>query len=316
MVKLPGGEERGDTIKTLKYASFVLIAAFIFGCQPVVTKMIYSLGGNPLNVLVFESAAALPFLFTLARTSGTSLRISRSTLGKLVVLGVVGNAGTTLLLGLTYVHLSAGTTTVLHYTYPISTALILMLVFRERLRGNQVLAMLLTVGGAAAISMEGSLSGEPLWIGMAILSGIFWAFYLVYLDKSGLSKEDSRMVNFYSNLFAASCYVILGILTGNLKLLSSATAWVLVIIAGIMSRALAGIVLQKGIRGLGPISTCVLSTFEPLTSLFMGVLILHEALTMQHGFGAALILIGSVWIVAAGAREEKAAQAVPQSQKT
>ena len=44
----------------------------------------------------------------------------------------MGNAGTTLLLGLTYAHLSAGMTTVLHYTYPISTALILVLLFRAR----------------------------------------------------------------------------------------------------------------------------------------------------------------------------------------
>ena len=269
--------------------------------------MIYAQGGNAFNVLFFESLVALPFLFTLSKAAGTNLRIDRRTMGKLAILGVVGNAGTTLLLGLTYVHLSAGMTTVLHYTYPISTALILVLLFREKLQSMQVLAMLLTVVGAAAISMDGSFSGEPLWIGMAILSGVFWAFYIIFLDKSGLSKQDSRMVTLYSNLFAALCYGVLGTLTGNLKPLTSVTAWVLVIAMGILSRSAAGIFFQTGERGLGPITTCVLSTFEPLTSLFLGILLLGEALTLQRGLGAVLILIGSVWIVAAGVRQEEAA---------
>ncbi len=251
---------------------------------------------------------ALPFLFALARSSGTDLRVDRKTLGKLAILGVVGNAGTTLLLCLTYVHLSAGMTTMLHYTYPISTTLILVLLFRERLRKAQLFAMLLTVGGAAAISMDGSLSGEPLWIGVAILSGVFWAFYIVFLDKSGLSREDSRMVTLYTNFFAALCYGVLGVLTGELKLFSSVLAWVLVIAMGVLSRSMAGIFFQTGVRGLGPITTCVLSTFEPMTSLFMGVLLLSETLTLQRSLGAVLILIGSVWIVAAGVRQEGAAR--------
>ena len=243
------------------------------------------------------------------------MRTDRRTLGKLVILGVVGNAGTTLLLGLTYAHLSAGMTTVLHYTYPISTALILVLLFRERLQSLQVLAMLLTVAGAAAISLDGSFSGEPLWIGMAILSGVFWAFYIIFLDRSGLSKQDSRMVTLYSNLFAAMCYGVLGTLTGNLKPFTSATAWIYVIALGILSRSLAGISFQTGERGLGPITTCVLSTFEPITSLSMGILLLGEALTLRHGLGVALILTGSVWIVVAGVRQEEAVQPRPLRRK-
>jgi len=268
------------------------------------TKLVYAQGGNAYNVLFFESVVALPFLYALTRLRGASLRIDRKTLGKTALLGVVGNAGTTLLLGLTYAHLAAGMTTMLHYTYPISTTLILVLLFREKLQGTQGIAMLLTVGGAAAISLEGGLSGEPLWIGVAVLSGVFWAFYIVFLDKSGLKNEDSSVVNFYSTLFGAFCYGVLGALTGNLRLFHSWSAWLIVIAVGLLGRALAGIFFQNGVRGVGPITTCVLSTFEPLTSLFMGILLLREALTLQHGVGALLILIGSVLIVIAGSRNE------------
>lgn len=266
-------------------------------------KLIYAEGGNAYNVLFFEALIALPVLFALARVRGVSLRVDRRTLGKTAILGVVGNAFTTLLLGFTYVHLSAGMTTLLHYTYPISTTLIMVLIFKERLHPQQLIAMLLTVGGAAAISMDGKFAGEPFWIGVAILSGVFWAFYIIFLDKSGLKDEDSSMVTFYANLFGAICYGLVGALTGNLVLLRTPLAWLLAICGGVLGRVAAGILFQTGVRGVDPVSTCVLSTFEPLTSLFMGILLLHEALTLQHGLGAALILIGSVLVVAAGVRK-------------
>ena len=53
---------------------------------------------------------------------------------------------------------------------------------------------------------------------------------------------------------------------------------------------------QFGIKTVGPESTSILSTFEPITSVIIGVLILNEIFGIKTIIGSALILIAVILI--------------------
>ena len=52
--------------KTLRGYLFVIASAFLFGCMPLITKLIYAEGVNSLSVVLLRNALALPVLALLA----------------------------------------------------------------------------------------------------------------------------------------------------------------------------------------------------------------------------------------------------------
>ena len=53
---------------------------------------------------------------------------------------------------------------------------------------------------------------------------------------------------------------------------------------------------QKGTFLIGAQRAAILSTFEPITSIFAGILFLHETLTLRILLGSSLTLLASVLI--------------------
>ena len=64
-----------------------------------------------------------------------------------------------------------------------------------------------------------------------------------------------------------------------------------------MSVAVFGVSLfQVGVSLVGPQTTSILSTFEPITGIIIGILIFNEALSIRTGAGLASILIAVVLV--------------------
>ena len=74
-------------------------------------------------------------------------------------------------------------------------------------------------------------------------------------------------------------------------------AWGIALVTALLVSVVAVLPYQKGVHLIGAQNAAILSTFEPITSLVVGVLVYHEALSLQTLAGCALILT-SVVIVA------------------
>jgi drug/metabolite transporter (DMT)-like permease len=60
-----------------------------------------------------------------------------------------------------------------------------------------------------------------------------------------------------------------------------------------MLTAIVGCVLfQAGVRRVGDANAAIFSLLEPLTSIVFGVILLHDAFSLQKGLGCGLILLG------------------------
>ena len=187
----------------------------------------------------------------------------------------------------------------LHYVYPVIIAIMLRVFFNEKAGIGVIFSVVLSVAGIAMISgytSAGKTDADLIGIFAAIVSGVCWAFYIVYMEKSGASSYDSRVINFYLCLITIPESLILALACRKMDIIKSPVGWLLIILLVIVGRILAGPLLQKGIHGAGAMVSGVLETLEPVTALILSILLGHDTLTASKIVGSLLVIGASLLI--------------------
>ena len=102
---------------------------------------------------------------------------------------------------------------------------------------------------------------------------------------------------FYMNLFSAIMVGTLAMATGSFTLNISLKGWILALFLAVVISFLAVRSFQIGVRYIGPQNAAILSTFEPITSLIVGILVYKEAFTLA-GIAGCVLILSSVVITA------------------
>lgn len=284
----------------------VMGSAIIYGISPTLMKVTFAYGGNGLLSALYANFFALPMLWLWTKLAHVSLRVGKKLFGKIALL-TLGTWPTLLLLYSSYTFIPVGMATTLHFVFPVVTAVYLTVFWHEKFNPMNIVALVLAVAGIVCMSADGLSGGSWIGILLALSSGCAWAFYIVYVEKSGLSKQHPAVLNFYTvlanALFAGiACMITAGKITGY----TSAAIWVLVIFNAFIHGLAANAMFQVGIRTTSAFSASIFSTFEPVTSIIVGVLFLGERFNAAQIAGLVLILGGIVCNVFAG-RESGAA---------
>lgn len=275
-------------------------SAVIYGISPALMKITFAYGGNGLLSTFYTCTFALPFLWLWAHIKGHSLRLERGRARQMVILAM-SNAATSILLYSSYSFIPVGMATALHYIYPIAAAFYLVAFCGERLRWQNILSLILAAAGIVCISAS-SLSGGSLpGILLALLSGLTWAFYMVYLERSGSTCLPPEVLNTYTAaaniLFSAGICVLL---QGGIGAYTLPGIWLLAAFNGLLHKVGANAMFHVGIRNTSALSASIISTFEPVVSVLIGTVMLHEALTVIQILGLVLVLSGILCDLAAG----------------
>lgn len=203
----------------------------------------------------------------------------------------------------------AAMTAVLSFTSPIWTCLIGVLVFRERVRGKKIVAILCCLFGAALITNligAQNLRFDLLGMGAAVLNGVGIAFQVCvprYFEKQ--YRKDTMLT--YGFLGAAAFMAlfvdhgkILSSFTGpgGMKVLLSALA------LSVFCTLVANTIFVKSASYVEPATTTILSALEIVVGAVVGLLLFGEILSPVQ-------IIGAVIIVAASLGMELAEKPVP-----
>ncbi len=104
-------------------------------------------------------------------------------------------------------------------------------------------------------------------------------------------------LSFWMSLLCAAEIGVFSAAIGQLRLDMPWRAWAAVAVLGVCVAAIAQVLFQTGVFLCGEVKASLLSTFEPLTSVVIGVLIFHEAVTARVGVGIVLVLLAAVLLV-------------------
>ena len=276
-------------------------SAVIYGISPALMKITFAYGGTGLLSTFYTCTFALPFLWLWARMKGHSLHLSRGRAGQMAILAT-SSAATSVLLYSSYSFIPVGMATTLHYIYPIAAAFYLVAFCGERLRWQNILSLILAAAGIVCISASSLRSGGSLpGILLALFSGFTWAFYMVYLERSGLAHLPPEVLNTYTAaaniLFSAGMCVLL---QGGIGAYTLPGIWLLAAFNGLLHKVGANAMFHVGIRNTSALSASIISTFEPVVSVLIGTVMLHEALAGIQILGLVLVLSGILCDLAAG----------------
>ncbi len=266
-----------------------LISAASFGVMPVLTKVVYDDGADPIGVLAVRFAIAAAVLLALAKVRREPLPTGRPRT-MLLALGGIGYVGMSLCYFFALERISAGLTSLLLYFYPALVVVLGALLMRDRPRPVALAAVAVaTVGTVLTIGPVGG--GQRLGIALGLGSALVYATYI--LVSSRVHGVGPFAMSATVLLAGAGVMGVLALITRP-QLPSETGAWL----------ALAGVALVGGVVAvtaffaalalLGPSDTAVISTVEPVVSIGVAALVLGERLGAVQVAGGVVVLLAVV----------------------
>ena len=280
-----------------------LLSAIYFGFVPLLMKTVYAGGCNSFTAAFLRFALSLPLLFIFLKVKGTDLRITKEQLRDFVIITVCGYAGTTLLVFTAYNYIPTGMTTTIHFLYPTFTVAGLMIFFREKIKPAKILCVVLCLIGVI-LFYDGVGQGSVIGIVLALCSSMTYAFYTIFLGKSEALKDiEPAKRLLYMHTIGALMMLIIGLVSGNLEFHMTPLSWGVMALTANLTSFIGALLYQVGVKYIGSESTAMLSTFEPITSIIIGVLVYSEALTPKIVIGMLAILTSTVIIARTESKE-------------
>lgn len=276
------------------------IAAATYGMNPLFALPLYNGGMNPESVLFFRYLMAIPILALMIHARGRSFRVNRREALTLIGMGLLV-AVSSLTLFQSYNFMEAGIASTILFVYPIMVALIMSLIFKEKLSLQTGICLLMALGGIAMLYKGGdgttlSLTGTIL----ALLSALTYAIYIVGINQSTLKNTATLTVTFYVLVFGVSLFII-RLLTGvELTIPSKWYLWANLLALAIFPTAISFLCTTSAIQYIGSTPTAILGALEPVTAIIFGITVFGERITPREAMGIALILIAVTFVIAGG----------------
>lgn len=274
----------------------LLFLAAIWGVNFSVLKVVLrDLEPLALNALRFPLASLA--LWILVRRLPGPTRPLPADVGRVIVLGVLGNIAYQLcfIFGLDWT--LAGNASLLLATTPVWTVVLSSAVGHERpgpwvFAGivGTVLGMFLVIGGRGALDFGSvSLRGDLLMV----LAAILWSIYTVGGLKP-VGRYGALRMTTWTLWVGTPLLVLLGapsLLRTDFSALPIGT-WLGIAYSGLMAIGLAYLLWYRGVQRLGNSRTAVYSNLVPVAALITAWIWIGEVPTPRQVAGAAVILAG------------------------
>ena len=284
--------------KVKGFAAGVLAAVF-YGTNPLGSLPLYADGITPGNVLFYRyGLAALCFaLWLLAR--GKSLKIGWGYAIKFAVLGSLF-ALSSITLYVSFKYMSAGIASTILFSYPIMTALLMVMFFHERLTLTTTASILLAVTGIGLLYHGGGDDGgrvSTAGMMLVLMSSLLYALYIVYVKQF---RADIGPVKFTFWVVAFGWVAIMGYMAvarEPLQVLHTGRQWLWAVQLALLPTVLSLFFINVAIKSIGSTPTAILGAFEPVTAVVISCLCFGEAFTLRLCCGIVLILVAVILII-------------------
>lgn len=272
----------------------LIFSAFIYGIAPLMAKIAYQGGVNEMTLTFLRTFLALPLLFILMFARKQSFKLSLKELINIVILGFVGGTLAITCLYSAYNYITTGLATTLHFIYPLIIVIVSVLIYKEKITHAKLIAvMFVTIGIFLFVDLTSA--ADKIGVILAVLSGVFYSFYVIYIDHSGLKEMDYVKLTFYLMIIMSVGTLIFGSATGDIKFGGiNGVGWTFSAIISLLISLGAIPLFQAGVRYEGAATAGIISALEPATTIILGVLVLGESMGVTQYIGGALIITGIV----------------------
>lgn len=276
-----------------------IAAAVCYGTNPLGALKLYAEGMQTNSVLFYRFGLAWVIIAVVMFFRKESLKVTRQEFTALTGLGLLFIVSS-LTLYLSFHYMAAGVASTILFTYPVMTAVIMAVFFRERITWTTVVSLALSGAGVVLLYWSDS-AGTLSTIGVILVlaSALSYALYIILVNRSNLQMSSFK-INFYVLLYCTLGMVVYSLIAGlPLTLPQNATSWFYVGWLAVVPAIFALVLMVYAAKYVGSTATAILGALEPLTAVLIGIFVFNEPFTLNLAIGIVLIL-GAVIIIAKG----------------
>jgi len=269
---------------------FVVISAIAFGAIPIFARAAYRAGSDPISVLFFRFTIASIIMIPFITVRKIPFPRGRFLLG-LMLMGGIGYVGQSYCYFTALTMASAGLVAILLYLYPAIVVIFSTLLFKERITGLKILALILALTGTMlTIGLGGG--GSLLGIALAMTAPLIYSAYILAGGK--ITKEVGILSSSTVVMISASFVFGTLIAVKGLSMPQTWVGWSGVLAIALISTVIAIITFFAGLKRVGPTNASMLSTFEPVTTVILAAIVFGEEVTLMRIVGGVLILFAVI----------------------
>lgn len=279
-----------NRIKGILYAA---VSSSTFGLAPFFSITLLLAGFSAFEVLSYRWGVASVVLIAFGLLSGCNFRLTRKDLGVVFLLSLL-RAVTSFSLIIAYQNIASGVASTIHFMYPLAVALAMMFFFQERKSLLVMLAVLMSLLGAALLSMgELDAKNGNTIVGLvaACVSVFSYAGYIIGVRTTRAVQINSTVLTCYVMGLGTLFYLIGVFSTSGIQWVTDGYTWLIILGLALPATAISNITLVHAIKYAGPTLTSILGAMEPLTAVVIGVFVFKELFTVNSAVGILLILI-------------------------
>src|SRR6056297_1405615 len=274
-----------------------IFAAMSFGFQAFFAKVAYANGFNPFSFTLYRSLFAAVALFILIKVYNIDIKATKAQYITLLKLSFFGYSIMLITLYISFLYMSTGLAMTLHFIYPVVVMVASVFIYKEKIIAKKVLALILSIIGIYFLICFGSFSNiSMIGFWLALISGILYSYYILMVSNSNIKDLNSFVITFYLSLFNTYIVFILTLATGNMSLNYNYKGLLSTVMVALVCNIFGMVSFQAGLKYITATTSSILSTFEPITSLVVGIVIFNEYLAWYHFAGSILIIVSVILV--------------------
>ena len=226
-----------------------------------------------------------------------SFAITRKDLLPLISLGVLfALSAQCLFWG--YQYLAVGTAATILFLYPVFVALLMAVLFKEKIPKISQLAIVIAFLGVSLLYKgENGTTLNPFGVGLLLLSAFMYALYIVIVNKSSVRNMAGSKLTLYAMVFSSIFFLVKSLLSGGIQAFPDTMSVVDLVMLALLSTVISNIAMVYSVQYIGSTATAVLGAMEPVTAVCIGIFAFNELFTKNLAMGILLIVIAVSLIV-------------------
>ena len=271
----------------------VLAAGTFWGTMGFFARSLYAAGFGPLEVAQTRITTGLVFVgLYILLFNRSQFKVKLKDIWCFLGTGIVSLLlfSTCYFSALNYTSLAVAA--ILLYTAPFFVMILSLFLFKEKLNGKKILALLLAFTGCVLVSGVGgdtAFSWKGILLGLG--SGFFYALYSIFGRYAINRGYGAWTMTFYTFLFCSIGCAFLSdwqVIGSTLTNDSSNILWVLGL--GFVTAFLPYVLYSTGLEHMESSKASILASVEPVVSALFGVFVFHEPISAFGILGIALVL--------------------------
>jgi drug/metabolite transporter (DMT)-like permease len=270
------------------------LSAVGLGSMSIFAKIAYSYGVNVMTLLIMRYVLASLFFIILIMIFKKPIKINKKIFLLLIFIGFLdGIVSNLFFYGVALIPASlAG---LILYIYPTIVCILAYFLKEEELNFQKIIALLLSVIGLVLIMGPAFHSSNIIGTLAVFLAAFIFALYIVILNRI-LRKVHWLPCSTIVSIAAAVYFIVIGIFIEEINLYLPFQVYACAVIIALFSTVLALGGLYAGISMIGPTKASIVSSLEPMVTIFLAAIIFAERLNAAQSVGACLIILSIVYL--------------------